>query len=89
MIEMQGQTAKVLAALYNGSKAQGLGFVQFDSKPMTEAEAATILTRQEHFDYLKGRVMKVDLSGDSFDPRLYDRDVGEGAAARLVADALK
>jgi hypothetical protein len=38
-----------------------------------------------NFDYLHGRVMKVDLSGDSFDPWLYDRDNGEGAASRAIA----
>jgi hypothetical protein len=37
-----------------------------------------------NFDYLKGRVMKVDLSGDEFDEGLYDRDVGDGAAARAI-----
>ena len=89
MIDMQGQKAKVLAALYNGSKAQGMSFLHFEPVPMTEAEAATILLDQDRFDYLTGRVMKVDLDGESFDPRLYDRDVGEGAAARLVSRALK
>lgn len=38
-----------------------------------------------YFDYLKGRVMKVSISGDSLDPRLYDRDNGQGAAARALA----
>lgn len=37
-----------------------------------------------NFDYLKGRVMKVDLSGDEFDESLYDRDLGKGAAARAI-----
>jgi hypothetical protein len=36
--------------------------------------------------YLKGRVMKVDLSGDSFGPWLYDRDNGDGAAERVIAE---
>lgn len=30
------------------------------------------------------RVLKVDLSGEEFDERLYDRDCGEGAAQRAV-----
>ena len=87
-INMQGEPAKVLAALYNASKPQGRGFMSFDAKQMTEAEAATILESQTYFDYLKGRVMKVDLSGDSFAPFLYDRDNGNGAAARALADIL-
>jgi len=28
--------------------------------------------------------MKVDLSGDEFDPRMYDRDNGQGAALRAI-----
>lgn len=39
-----------------------------------------------YFDYLQGRVMKVDLAGDELDPRLYDRDNGEGAARRAIYD---
>ena len=91
MIDMQGQKAKVLAALYNGSRPLGLGMMHFESAPMTEAEAEEILAERADypsFDYLKGRVMKVNLSGESFEPRLYDRDNGEGAAARAVAAVL-
>lgn len=69
--------AQVLAALYNGAKPQGAGFIHYDPKPMDEAEAERILqSGQTYFDYLKGRVMKVDLSGDEIDPYLYDRDNG-------------
>ena len=76
--------AEVLAALYNGSRPLGLGILHFDPKDMTKDEAKEILNQTEKFDYLKGRVMKVDLSGDSFNPWLYDRDNGEGAAERIV-----
>lgn len=76
--------AKVLAALYNASQPLGMGFLHYDPANMTVEQARTILERQTDFDYLKGRVMKVDLSGDEFDPWLYDRDNGQGAAARAV-----
>jgi hypothetical protein len=76
---------QVLAALYNASHAQGMGFWNSDPVPMSEEEAAKILERQTDFEYLKGRVMKVDLSGTEFDPWLYDRDCGEGAAQRAVS----
>jgi hypothetical protein len=77
-----------LAALYNRSEPQGLGILQFDPRPMTEDEANAILAEQQNFDYLKGRVMKVDLTGDPFDPWRYDRDNGEGSAARAIAGIL-
>lgn len=75
----------VLAALYNASKPQGLGFLHFDPVPMTEEEAEELLRMGTYFDYLKGRVMKVDLSNDDcFEEWLYDRDNGNGAAQRAI-----
>lgn len=86
MIDIKGlKKSAVLAALYNASKPQGFGFLHFDPTPMTEEEAEKILENDTYFDYLKGRVMKVDLSNDTrFDERLYDRDNGNGAAQRAV-----
>ena len=80
--------AAVLAALYNGSKPQGLGVFQFDPTPMTEEEAQAILNQKAtstYFDYLKGRVMKINLGGDELDTRLYNRDNGEGKAESILA----
>lgn len=39
---------------------------------------------QNYFDYLHGRVMKIDLAGDELDPWAYDRDNGQGAAQEVV-----
>ena len=79
--------AKVLAALYNNSKPQGMGFMHFDAQPMTEEEAQTLLdSGQTYFDYLKGRVMKIDLSGDELETWLYNRDNGENAAETVLAN---
>ena len=60
----------------------------------TREEAKAILDAgQTYFDYVHRRVIKVDLSGDDFSPRLYDRDNGAGAAAAalepLLAEARK
>lgn len=74
----------VLAVLYNNSKPQGLGFLHATPENMERTEADGFLEKQTYFHYLKGRVMKVDLSKDEFDPRLYDRDNGEGAAQRAI-----
>ena len=81
--------AAVLAALYNHAKCQGSGFLDSDPEPMTVESAREILkTGQTYFDYVKGRVMKVDLSGGFLDPRLYDRDNGPGAAERAILEEL-
>jgi hypothetical protein len=78
--------ASVLAALYNNAKPQGMGFMHFTPEDMLIREAQILLdSGQTYFDYVGGRVMKVDLSGDEFSPGLYDRDNGEGAASKVLA----
>ena len=82
--------AEVLAALYNSSRQQGMGY--FDPcgrEPLTKEEAAEMLERTTYFDYLQGRVMKVDLAGDTLQPYLYDRDNGVGAAARALKELIE
>ncbi len=88
MVKYDGLTkAEVLCALYNRAKCLGLGVLHYENKDMTIEEAEEILKLTVSFDYLKGRVMKVDLSGDeSFEEWLYDRDNGEGAAQSAVDD---
>ena len=86
--------AEVLAALFNASQQQGLGLLNPDgAKGMTVEEARECLQRGDdsmfgspgYFDYLKGRVLKVDLGGTDFNPTLYDRDNGLGAAERALS----
>lgn len=86
MVDITGlPKGKVLAALYNASQPLGLGFLEYDPTPMTEEEANEILKTRQYFDYLKGRVMKVDLASDiGFNEWLYDRDNGTGAAQRAI-----
>lgn len=81
--------AVILVALYNASHAQGVGlYAPGAGMPITIEEARAALKTQTYFDYVRGRVMKVDLSGDELDLRLYDRDNGEGAGARAIRSAL-
>ena len=84
MINLHGKNkAEVLVKLYNASKPQGMGLLHYNNKKTT-TEQAILDTGQTYFDYLKGRVMKIDLSDDELDPRLYDRDNGFGAATRAL-----
>lgn len=78
---------KVLQALFNNSKPLGMGFYQSWGEPMSDDEAKTLLQEDTDFDYVRGRVMKVDLENDiEFDERLYDRNNGEGAAEAVIAE---
>lgn len=89
--------AKVLAALYNHAKPLGMGLLHYNPDPMTVETAQELLGggvmpngigshygKGKYFDYLQGRVMKVDIGGDTLNPNLYDRDNGEGAAAKAI-----
>lgn len=79
--------AAVLAALYNASRPIGMGFLHSTPEGMTRDEAAELLKENEengYFDYLRGRVMKIDLGGNTLRTGLYDRDNGVGAAAAAL-----
>jgi len=88
MISLKGcDRSAVLAALYNRARPLGLGLIHYTPEPMTVDEARRLLDNPgpHYFDYVKGRVLKVDLSGDTLDPSLYDRDNGPGAAREALA----
>ena len=86
MVDIKGlDKARVLKALYEHSHVQGSGFLQaVPDGVVTVEHCAELLEKCRYFDYLHGRVLKVDLSGAEFDERLYDRDCGAGAAQRAV-----
>ena len=86
-IDIKGlDKADVLAVLYNASKPLGMGFMQYDPQLMTREEAQELIgAGQTYFDYLNGRVMKIDISGDELDPWGYDRDNGQGAVEKAVS----
>lgn len=54
--------------------------------PLKIDEAKNVLSKSEYVDYLKGRVIKVNLpeNAKEFDCRLYDRDLGAGAARAAI-----
>lgn len=86
---------ELLAALYNNSKPLGMGMLHYDPTPMTPDEAQNMiddLKNEGHdlfFDYVKGRVIKVDITGDEMRTGSYNRDIGVGAAERIVESLRK
>jgi len=78
--------ADVLAALYNHSRPQGMGFLHYTPEDMTTEQAQKLLDDgHTYFDYLQGRVMKIDLRGDDLRTVLYNRDNGPNAAEKVIA----
>ena len=70
----RGETLK---ALYDHAKPLGMGFLHYRPAPMDIKEADSLALGESYFDYLYGRVMKVDLN--KLDSYLYNRDNGPGA----------
>lgn len=91
MISYAGIDEAVLVhALYHGTVAQGMGMLH-DCRQLTLTQvradfAAQSVNWQYGFDYYRGRPLKIQLDPKTkeFDPRLYDRDAGEGAAQRII-----
>jgi hypothetical protein len=80
--------ARILKALYNGSHVQGMGVLQARQAPLTVEDCRDLLKQHTYFDYLYGRVLKVDLKPEVVELRtdLYDRDNGKGAAERVILE---
>ena len=78
---------EVLCALYNKAKCQGYGVLHYREGDLSLEEAEHLLKCTTYFDYLFGRVLKIDLKDDNgFEEWLYDRDNGEGAAQKSLDD---
>jgi hypothetical protein len=84
--------ARLLAALHNGTQPLGLGRLHARGD-LTVEEAEQLLQERKEFwvDYLFGRPIKVRASADGRIHEnsrwLYDRDAGEGAFDRALAQA--
>lgn len=78
--------ARVLKALHDRATSQGLGLLHYDPNGLSLEQCRDLLAQSanKRFDYLQGRVLKIDLSSDTFDPTLYDRDNGEGKAQEAI-----
>jgi len=90
MINIKGlDKAELLVELYNHSHQQGFGMFQ-RARNLTVEDAREMLKQSTYFDYLYGKVMKVDLSSDEeLNEFLYDRDNGPGAAQAVVDEIRK
>ncbi len=75
----------LLRGLYSMARTpQGSRVFQYvQNDPLSDSAAEEILEMGD-IEYLRGRVMKIDISGDSVDTFLYDRDNGAGAAEEVI-----
>ncbi len=97
MINIKGlDKAEVLYSPWHNSHAQGMSFLGLPKKEFTLERAQELIKETGYvlegeyrpgclyFDYVDGHVIKCDITNDEFDERLYDRDCGEGAAAKAI-----
>ncbi len=86
--------AWVLMRLFNAAAPKGNSNLTYSPEPMKleQAEEIVRLMRKNRrllsFDYVRGRVLKIDIEYDELDARLYDRDNGEGQAAVALGVAV-
>lgn len=93
--------AEVLVKLYNAARPMGMGFLQARPGDLSIEDARKLIGAEDprddmgfsrqglYFDYLMGRPLKIDLSGDRLKTWGYDRDHGQGAAARALGLPLR
>lgn len=79
--------AVVLQALFNACTIDGMLYAR--KMPLTQAQTicddgGSKISGNLAFDYVFGRSMKVDITGDQFCPLAYDRDNGSGAAEKAI-----
>ncbi len=84
--------ALVLMCLFDFAKA-GTSSVfnplRIFAPELSLAKAKKLVAEAFVFDYVYGKAIKVDLSGDAFSPYLYDRDNGKGRAQAAIDYAKK
>lgn len=91
MINISGlNKADILVALFNAADADFSARTGFTPRKLDRRAAQQILdaSPNKSFDYLYGNILKIDLSGEEFDPSLYDRDNGPGAAYTAIKHLL-
>ena len=83
----------LLMGLYNASKQQGMGLLSLAGKSdLTPDQAQAILDGTDnykgtyYFDYLNGRVLKIEIGGKTLNTKMYDRDNGENAVKNVITE---
>ena len=97
MLNIKGlDKAEVLYSLWHNSHAQGISFIGLPQKEFTLERAQELIKERGYdpegenrpnclyFDYVDGHVIKCNITGDTFDERLYERDCGEGSALKAI-----
>lgn len=77
--------AEVLLALWNAASAN----LFHAAKSLSKEAATQALDSSSSIDYLAGKPLKIDLSGNTFSTYLYNCDNGENKAQKVIEDLRK
>lgn len=82
---------RVFKALFNRAMPQGMGFLHYKPRNIDDDEAKKKIQFSDgkeiqYFDYVEGRVMKIDIRPDYIDTTLYNRDNGPNAAENAILE---
>ncbi len=82
-VNISGLDKKVLLkALHSRSKPLSEGFFLHSSAELSDKDAEDL--SKGYLKGLRGRVMEIDISGDTVDTRLYNRANGPNAAEEVI-----
>ena len=85
-IDISGLDRKdLLKRLWTNMKVPAHSMGVFGGANASYSDAGASEALKGYIDYYQGRCIKTDLSKDSVDPYLYDRDAGTGTFAKIVA----
>ena len=88
LIDIKGlNKGELLDALVQGTRYNGPQFVfasEFGSYLSPIVNESEEKANTSYVDYYKNKPIKTDLRKDLIDPRLYDRDAGNGTFAKIV-----
>ena len=75
---------KLLEEMWKGVKPAAFFAMSGTFPPNFDRSKASEAVKNGYIDYFMGRCIKTDLSGDTINPRLYDRDAGQGTLSKIV-----
>jgi len=75
---------RLLNILWANAKQPGCFSVHANPMPPGFSEAAAKVAVTKYINYFQGKAIKMDLSGNTIEPHLYDRDFAPGTVAAIV-----
>lgn len=85
MVDISGiEKRDLLKALWMNSNSASFFTLSGTSPPDLSEKDIDKAIEKRRIDYLCGRVIKMDISGDTVDPWNYDRNNGNGSVQKIV-----